>query len=248
MSGDTAGTRAIAGWYMQADGQQRYWDGAQWTDHFAPGPATAVPRVETAPEKKRRGCLFWFLTAAAAFVVLVVIIAVASSGGSPTTAASPPTSARTSGSSMTTPPNVAVKPTAKPVLLTPEQAITAAATKAGLDQVNVMHTADGTPNGWVVQFAVKDNLTGGLIKGGAAEDIYAATKAVRDARAQYGLLHFVGMFPMTDSYGNTSVDPVLTIDLAPATVAQINFDGVDRTSLDNLCQIADSCWVSPGLK
>ena len=26
-----------AGWYPQEDGRQRYWDGAAWTEHFAPG-------------------------------------------------------------------------------------------------------------------------------------------------------------------------------------------------------------------
>jgi hypothetical protein len=26
-----------AGWYLQPDGQQRYWDGELWTDQFAPG-------------------------------------------------------------------------------------------------------------------------------------------------------------------------------------------------------------------
>jgi Domain of unknown function (DUF4429)/Protein of unknown function (DUF2510)/Short C-terminal domain len=35
---------AAAGWFPQDDGQQRYWDGEQWTEHFAPGvePATEV--------------------------------------------------------------------------------------------------------------------------------------------------------------------------------------------------------------
>ena len=28
-----------AGWYPQPDGQQRYWDGDQWTENFAPGAA-----------------------------------------------------------------------------------------------------------------------------------------------------------------------------------------------------------------
>jgi hypothetical protein len=35
-----------AGWYPQEDGRQRYWDGQQWTEHFAPGQAqqpTAAP-------------------------------------------------------------------------------------------------------------------------------------------------------------------------------------------------------------
>ncbi|MFQ6170437.1 DUF4352 domain-containing protein [Oryzobacter sp. R7] len=32
-------TNTPAGWYPQADGRQRYWDGTQWTEHFAPGGA-----------------------------------------------------------------------------------------------------------------------------------------------------------------------------------------------------------------
>lgn len=36
-----------AGWYPQADGTQRYWDGRQWTEHIAPAPepapTTAMP-------------------------------------------------------------------------------------------------------------------------------------------------------------------------------------------------------------
>ena len=31
-----------AGWFPQDDGQQRYWDGEQWTDNFAPGAAPTV--------------------------------------------------------------------------------------------------------------------------------------------------------------------------------------------------------------
>ena len=34
------------GWYPQPDGQQRYWEGQQWTEHFAPGaPAVTKPTV-----------------------------------------------------------------------------------------------------------------------------------------------------------------------------------------------------------
>jgi hypothetical protein len=38
-----------AGWFQQDDGQQRYWDGEQWTEHFAPGtlPATSAANVST---------------------------------------------------------------------------------------------------------------------------------------------------------------------------------------------------------
>ena len=37
---------APAGWYPQPDGQQRYWDGQQWTENFAPGtPLASAPAV-----------------------------------------------------------------------------------------------------------------------------------------------------------------------------------------------------------
>ena len=32
-----------AGWYPQPDGQQRYWDGQQWTQNFAPGTPLVLP-------------------------------------------------------------------------------------------------------------------------------------------------------------------------------------------------------------
>ena len=37
-----------AGWYPQDDGRQRYWDGTQWTEHFAPGAAAGVAAGATA--------------------------------------------------------------------------------------------------------------------------------------------------------------------------------------------------------
>lgn len=49
-------SQAPAGWYPQADGRQRYWDGQAWTEHFAPGaesqqqpvgPARQASSVET---------------------------------------------------------------------------------------------------------------------------------------------------------------------------------------------------------
>lgn len=32
-------SQAPAGWHLQPDGRERYWDGTQWTAHFRPGPA-----------------------------------------------------------------------------------------------------------------------------------------------------------------------------------------------------------------
>jgi hypothetical protein len=40
-----------AGWYPQPDGQQRYWDGQQWTEHLAPGVPAVTPQDDIASGK-----------------------------------------------------------------------------------------------------------------------------------------------------------------------------------------------------
>ncbi|MEO3938574.1 DUF4352 domain-containing protein [Dermatophilaceae bacterium Soc4.6] len=39
---------AAPGWYPQPDGQQRYWDGRQWTEHLAPGSVGNAPMAPMA--------------------------------------------------------------------------------------------------------------------------------------------------------------------------------------------------------
>jgi hypothetical protein len=86
-----------AGWYPQDDGQQRYWDGTQWTEHFAPGGATDV--APTAAYSAAEGTAFtpvattataqrpWFkkkrfiIPGAVAAFFLVVGMAQAATGG-----------------------------------------------------------------------------------------------------------------------------------------------------------------------
>ena len=75
-----------AGWYPQPDGQQRYWDGQQWTEDFAPGvlpetPAGVLP--ETHPPAARKN---WFVrhkivTALGAVLLLGMISILANGGG-----------------------------------------------------------------------------------------------------------------------------------------------------------------------
>jgi len=67
-----------AGWYPQADGQQRYWDGEQWTENFAPGTPLVTP-----PAAARKN---WFLrhkliTAVGAVLLLAMFSGIASGGG-----------------------------------------------------------------------------------------------------------------------------------------------------------------------
>ena len=114
-----------AGWYPQSDGRQRYWDGSQWTEHFAPGEAqqaatgatsvaAATPAAARPWFKKKR-----FVIPGA--VVGVILLGNAVSGGD-----SPNTSVALASSSPTTevvaadtaasaaPSPAATKPAAKP--------------------------------------------------------------------------------------------------------------------------------------
>jgi hypothetical protein len=55
------------GWYPTPDGQRRYWDGAKWTDNFAPPPSAGEP-----PTPKRGGALKWVLLGLGLVLVLTV--------------------------------------------------------------------------------------------------------------------------------------------------------------------------------
>jgi hypothetical protein len=92
-----------AGWYPQNDGQQRYWDGAQWTEHFAPGasnaaaplaaPAAAEPKAKRAWYVKKR-----FLIPGGV-VAFFIAIAALSGGGDDATVPASATSPSSSTSS-----------------------------------------------------------------------------------------------------------------------------------------------------
>ena len=55
------GSDVPAGWYPTPDGQQRYWDGSDWTEHFAPaastGPSTFTPGGPVAPAGSAIGAM-----------------------------------------------------------------------------------------------------------------------------------------------------------------------------------------------
>jgi len=69
---------APAGWYLQPDGQQRYWDGELWTEHVAPGvaPVTTAPAV--AAVRKGVSRVAW--VAVLALLLLFAVAMAATSG------------------------------------------------------------------------------------------------------------------------------------------------------------------------
>ncbi len=69
-----------AGWYPTPDGRQRYWDGSQWTEQYAPASDAAGPGAATA---KKGGALKWVLLGIGLVMVLIVgscVAMVASAG------------------------------------------------------------------------------------------------------------------------------------------------------------------------
>jgi hypothetical protein len=68
-----------AGWYPQPDGQQRYWDGEQWTDNFAPGAASVPSGTQARDKQARKNWLLRHkvLTAIGAVLLLAAFTSIA---------------------------------------------------------------------------------------------------------------------------------------------------------------------------
>jgi host cell surface-exposed lipoprotein/uncharacterized protein DUF2510 len=123
-----------AGWYPQEDGRQRYWDGSQWTEHFAPGAVTddrahgataaspQIAAVAQAPVAQRP----WFkkkrVVIPAGLAGVIILGSALGAGGSepPTAPTALKTTSSTSASSRPTPTTTseaveaAATPTATP--------------------------------------------------------------------------------------------------------------------------------------
>ena len=87
-----------------------------------------------------------------------------------------------------------------------------------------------------VQWAINDNLTSGLRKGGARRDVVDILKAVHESGVPYESILVVGTFPLVDLLGNASETPVVRAVYDQSTVEQINWDGFQS---DNVYRIAD---------
>lgn len=91
---------APAGWHLQGDGRERFWDGSQWTDQFRPPTQTGGVSAPAA----QRGRKSWFarhkvLTVLGALLVIGVVGSATSGGGggsSLTAASTNPSSAASS--------------------------------------------------------------------------------------------------------------------------------------------------------
>ena len=70
-----------AGWYPQPDGQQRYWDGEQWTEDFEAGAGTPVTTAATGGQQARLRFKKKHVIGYTATALVALAIGAASAGG-----------------------------------------------------------------------------------------------------------------------------------------------------------------------
>jgi hypothetical protein len=91
-----------------------------------------------------------------------------------------------------------------------------------------------------VRFSIQDNLTSGLVKHGAKNDIKIILKAVQDSRYPYSEINVVGTAQMQDKFGNSQEAEVIRATYLHTTVDKINWSGFLS---DNIYEIADGVWL-----
>ncbi len=93
-----------AGWYPQADGSQRYWDGARWTEHVAPaGPPNPTTHPANRPAKPWYKSMWFVLPAIFVVLLAVVVVLGIVIGGAAKRAVTGPAAAEPAGATIGTP-------------------------------------------------------------------------------------------------------------------------------------------------
>jgi hypothetical protein len=137
--------------------------------------------------------------------------------------------------------------TALPSNATPEQKL-AAAVSSSLGDSNrniaqVSRARIDNDNTVEVHWSINDNLTAGLRKDGAHEDVIKVIKAVKGtAGVSASRLLVVGDFAVPDGYGHYIERPVIDATYSADTLAKINPDGI---TMDQILRVADSAQVNP---
>lgn len=96
---------------------------------------------------------------------------------------------------------------------------------------------DGTVE---VIWTINDNLTDGMIKGGARLDIRNMLEVMAGTDYPYSNIIFRGTFPLVDNFGNSSEETVVTAEYSRETVERINFSNF---LTDNVYTIADDVFI-----
>jgi hypothetical protein len=75
-----------------------------------------------------------------------------------------------------------------------------------------------------IKWAINDNLTDEMFKGGAMLDIADILKVINGSGVDYYLVNLEGTFALIDKLGNTSEETVIWATYPVETVSKINWD------------------------
>ena len=100
-------------------------------------------------------------------------------------------------------------------------------------------TLDEPPQIYVL-WAINDNLTEGMLKGGAKLDVTNMLEAIAGSDFEYSSVLVEGTFSLIDQFGNTSEDKVVRALYQRETVDRINFE---RFLHDDVYDIADDTTI-----
>ena len=87
-----------------------------------------------------------------------------------------------------------------------------------------------------VQWAINDNLTGGLMKAGARRDVSDILEAIQKTGVSYDSILVVGTFALVDLLGNEREGEVVEASYSRSTLESINWDNF---IFDNVDRVAD---------
>lgn len=130
----------------------------------------------------------------------------------------------------------------------PEQTTTTAITTAlgegnrGLPRIEAAKLAAGT---YTVRWNINANLMDGMVRASTRKDVLDIIRAVKTSGMPVKRLSVTGSFAMTDAYGNTANQQVVSADYSAGTLAKINVDGIDWVSTNNVWAVADRHQVHP---
>ena len=207
--------------------------------------------TEAPSPRKSAGVLTWIkrhkiISGVIALVVVAIIAGAASGGGGdkakPT--ATDPAPSTTPSSSTTPSPSAPADPAAEL-----SAAVSDALGKSNRDGVHRVKSAvyNADTKRVVVMWAINDNLTNGLVKASARQDIVDLLKVVQKFEQSHPVKSatFAGTFSMQDQLGNASEDKVVEVEYPGSTVAKINFD---HFLSDNVYKVSDDPFIAPAFQ
>ena len=96
-----------------------------------------------------------------------------------------------------------------------------------------------------VQWAINDNLTEKLLKGGAKRDVADILKAVSESNVEHNSVRAYGTFSMRDQFGNVTEEIVIKVVYTKETIEKINWE---RFLFSDVYDIADGANIHPAFE